>query len=219
MSQLGNQRTLYAEPFLSLVISPLVGSLKKVVSIAIDALGKIDILVNNAGRRHAGTILETPLAEVREVFELNTFSVMAMTAAVARNMAQQDGGSIINILSRLAYSGVPTLSTYSASKGALDSYTRSAAVELAPHNIRVNAVAPGMAKTPLIEDWLADQPNPSKALADTVSEVPLGRLASPADVASAVAYLASPEVAYITGTSLSVDGGVSRSLAWFLWVF
>lgn len=71
----------------------------------------------------------------------------------------------------------------------------------------MNAVAPGMALTPLIEDWLADQPDPDAALAETLADIPLGRLATPDDVAAAVAYLASPEAAYVTGASIAVDGG------------
>jgi NAD(P)-dependent dehydrogenase (short-subunit alcohol dehydrogenase family) len=122
-------------------------------------------------------------------------------------MMTKNEGSIINLVSRLATVGVPTLSTYSASKGALLSYTRAAAVELAPHNIRVNAVAPGMALTPLIEDWLSDQPDPDLALAEVVEAIPLRRLASADDVAGAVSYLASRDARYITGISLPVDGG------------
>ncbi|GEK80180.1 SDR family NAD(P)-dependent oxidoreductase [Agrococcus baldri] len=180
----------------------------RIVQEVTDAFGRLDVLVNNAGRRHAGLIVDTPPEELTEVFALNAIAAMTMTAAAARAMiAQGSGGAIITMLSRLASSGVPTLTTYTASKGALAAYTKGAAVELAPHDIRVNAVAPGMALTPLIEDWLADQPDPEKALGDTLADIPLGRLATPADVAAAVAYLASPEAAYVTGASIAVDGG------------
>lgn len=184
------------------------GTPDRIVHEVTDAFGRLDVLVNNAGRRHAGLIVDTPPEELADVFALNTIAAMTMTAAAARAMiVQGDGGAIITMLSRLASSGVPTLTTYTASKGALAAYTRGAAVELAPHNIRVNAVAPGMALTPLIEDWLGDQPDPERALADTVADIPLGRLATPADVAAAVAYLASPAAAYVTGASIAVDGG------------
>ncbi|ERG64405.1 hypothetical protein L332_08080 [Agrococcus pavilionensis RW1] len=183
------------------------GAPERIVGEVVDAFGRLDVLVNNAGRRHAGLIVDNPVEELVDVFALNTIAAMAMTAAAARAMIPTGGGAIINMLSRLASSGVPTLTTYTASKGALAAYTQGAAVELAPHNIRVNAVAPGMARTPLIEDWLADQPNPDRALADTLRDIPLGRLATPEDVAAAVAYLASPEAAYVTGASIAVDGG------------
>ncbi|MCH1881941.1 glucose 1-dehydrogenase [Agrococcus sp. ARC_14] len=183
------------------------GAPDRIVGAVMDAFGRLDVLVNNAGRRHAGLIVDTPPEELAEVFALNTIAAMTMTAAAARAMIPRREGGIINMLSRLASSGVPTLSAYSASKGALAAHTRSAAVELAPHNIRVNAVAPGMARTPLIEDWLGDQADPEQALADTLGGIPLGRLATPDDVAAAVSYLASPEAAYVTGASIAVDGG------------
>lgn len=169
--------------------------------------GRLDVLVNNAGRRHAGLIVDTPAHELEAVLRDNTVSAMAMTAAAARAMSTRGGGAIINVLSRLATIGMATVTAYSASKGALLAYTRGAAIELAPHGIRVNAVAPGMTSTPLIDDWLAHQDDPDGALAEIVGDVPLGRLATPEDVAGAVAYLASERAAYLTGVSIAVDGG------------
>lgn len=184
-----------------------VGTPAAVVSEVIERFGRLDVLVNNAGRRHAGLIVDTPVSEIEEVFAVNTFAAMAMTAAAAKAMAQRGGGTVINVLSRLATVGVPTLTTYSASKGAMLAYTKAAAVELAPHGIRVNAVAPGMTSTPLIDDWLTDQDDPEAALADTIAGIPLGRLGTVDDTAAAVAYLASPGAAYLTGVSIPVDGG------------
>lgn len=181
---------------------------ERIVQDVVAHFGRLDVLVNNAGRRHAGLIVDNPVSELHDVFALNAIAPMAMTAAAARAMISQgEGGAIINMLSRLAVSGVPTLTTYTASKGALAAYTKGAAVELAPHGIRVNAVSPGMARTPLIEDWLGDQPDPDAALAETLADIPLGRLATEADVAGAVAYLASPDAVYVTGASIAVDGG------------
>lgn len=183
------------------------GAPERIVADVMDHFGRLDVLVNNAGRRHAGTIKETPLEEISAVFEVNTFAAMAMASAAAKVMATRHEGTIINMISRLATIGVATLSTYSASKGALLAYTRAAAIELAPDNIRVNAVAPGMTSTPLIDDWLSDQPDPDQALSNVVDNVPLGRLATTEDVAAAVSYLASPGARYITGISIPVDGG------------
>ena len=184
------------------------GAPERIVQEVTEQLGRLDVLVNNAGRRHAGLIVDNPVDELDDVFALNSIAPMAMTAAAARAMIRQgSGGSIINMISRLASSGVPTLTTYMASKGALAAYTKGAAVELATHDIRVNAVSPGMALTPLIEDWLGDQPDPDAALAETLADIPLGRLATPRDVAAAVSYLASPDAAYVTGASIAVDGG------------
>jgi NAD(P)-dependent dehydrogenase (short-subunit alcohol dehydrogenase family) len=103
------------------------------------------------------------------------------------------------------------MSLYGASKGALLSLTRAAAVELAPQGIRVNAVAPGMTRTPLFEAWLAAEADPEAAQRRVVGGIPQGRLAEPADVAAAIAYLASDDSAHVTGASLPVDGGYTAA--------
>lgn len=136
---------------------------------------------------------------------------MLMTQAAVPVLAAAGGGSIINISSRLAVVGMPAVSAYSASKGAVNAFTVASAVELAPLGIRVNAVAPGMTRTPLIDDWLAEQPNPAAAEREQSEKVPLGRLGSPEDVAAAVAFLAGPEAAYLTGIVLPVDGGYTAT--------
>ena len=164
--------------------------------------GTLDILVNNAALDHTGDLLATPMAEIRATFEVNTFAAIRLLQAAGDAM-KATGGSIVNVTSRLASVGVPTMAVYSASKGAILALTRAAAIELAPFGIRVNAVAPGMTRTPLYEAWVARQPVPP----DPAAQVPLGRLAVPEDVASAVAYLASDDAGYVTGASIPVDGG------------
>ncbi len=99
------------------------------------------------------------------------------------------------------------MAIYSATKGALASLTTAAAVELAPRDIRVNAIAPGMTRTPLYDAWLEQQDNPAETERLVTAAIPLGRLAHPDDIAAAVSFLASDEAAYITGASLPVDGG------------
>ena len=172
------------------------------------ATGRLDVLVNNAAIDHTGPLLDTPQAEVRATFETNTFATIACLQAAGRVLrAQGTGGAIINVTSRLASIGVPTMGIYSASKGAILALTTAAAVELAPLGIRVNAVAPGMTNTPLFADWIAEQDDPDETARRVASAIPLQRIAEPADVAAAVSYLASPDAAYITGVSLPVDGG------------
>lgn len=170
--------------------------------------GRLDVLVNNAAIDHTGPLLEVPEEEVRTTFETNSLAAIACLQAAGRAMrAGGRGGVIINVTSRLASIGVPTMAVYSASKGALLAMTKAAAVELAPYDIRVNAVAPGMARTPLYEEWLAGQPHPEETQRQVAETIPLKRIAEPADVAAAVSYLASPAAAYVTGVSLPVDGG------------
>lgn len=175
---------------------------------AVNIGGRLDVLVNNAGLDLVGPILDVPEDELRSNFETNVFGTIRALQAAGRVMRDQgDGGAIINITSRLALIGVPTMSLYGAGKGAIQSLTTAAAVELAPLNIRVNAVAPGMARTPLYETWLASQDDPEATERDVAGKIPLGRIALPEDVAAAVSYLASPGAAYVTGTTIPVEGG------------
>ena len=133
---------------------------------------------------------------------------MNLLIAAARVMKSQgEGGSIINSTSRLASIGVSTMGIYSASKGAMLAFTRASAIDLAPFNIRVNAVAPGMTRTPLYDEWIETLDNPEQHAAAVASAIPLGRIAEPQDVAAVVAFLASPEASYLTGTSIPVEGG------------
>lgn len=171
--------------------------------------GRLDVLVNNAAIDHTGDLLTTPMAEIRALFELNALAAIAMLQAAGAAM-QARGGSIVNVTSRLASVGVPTMALYSATKGALLALTRAAAVELAPA-VRVNAVAPGMTRTPLFAAWLSGQDDPARTERETVARVPQQRLAAPEDVAAAIAYLASDDAAHVTGASLPVDGGYTAA--------
>ena len=177
-----------------------------VVAVAVAAFGTLDVLVNNAALDHTGDLVTTPMTEIRATFEVNTFAAIRMLQVAAHAMLG-GGGSIVNVTSRLATIGVPTMGIYSASKGAIRALTRAAAVELAPHDIRVNDVAPGMTLTPLYDAWLTQQSDPAQTASDVASQIPLGRLASPEDVASAVLYLASDDSRYVTGSTIPVDGG------------
>ncbi|WP_396903859.1 SDR family NAD(P)-dependent oxidoreductase [Mycolicibacterium phlei] len=184
------------------------GACDRLVAAAIERFGRLDVLVNNAAIDHTGPLLAVPAAEIRTTLETNTVAAVLLLQAAARAMVDAGrGGAIINVTSRLASAGVPTMGIYSASKGALLSLTRTAAIELAEHNVRVNAVAPGLTRTPLYEEWMAGLPDPEEVARAQAEAIPLGRIAEPADVAAAVSFLASPGAAYITGVSLPVDGG------------
>lgn len=184
------------------------GAADAFITEAVRVAGRLDVLVNNAAIDHTGPLLDTPQEEIRATFETNTFASIACLQAAGKVLRDQGtGGAIINVTSRLASIGVPTMGIYSASKGAILALTTAAAVELAPLGIRVNAVAPGMTNTPLYADWVAEQDDPDETVRRVASAIPLQRIAEPADVAAAVSYLASPGASYITGVSLPVDGG------------
>jgi NAD(P)-dependent dehydrogenase (short-subunit alcohol dehydrogenase family) len=180
----------------------------RVVAAALERHGQLDVLVNNAAIDHTGDVLDTPIEEVRALFDVNVFGAIQMFQAAGRAMRGR-GGVIVNVSSRLASIGVPTMAMYSAAKGALLSLTRAAAVELAPAGIRVNAVAPGMTRTPLFEAWA--EAEGEAVVARALAGIPQGRFGTPEEVAAAIAFLASDEAAHITGVSLAVDGGYTAA--------
>ncbi|GAA3697325.1 SDR family oxidoreductase [Arthrobacter ginkgonis] len=168
--------------------------------------GPIDVLVNNAGLLSLhGALMELPVADYESILRVNVLGTYAVTQAVARHMAETgNGGAVVNVSSIGARQPTPGMGGYESSKAAVDAMTRWAAVELAPHGIRVNAVSPGPVLTPMLAEGM---PEGSEARAAWESRIPLGSLAATADVAAAVAFLASDGAGHITGTCLPVDGG------------
>ena len=185
-------------------------SANRVVAAALEAFGRLDVLVNNAALDLAAPLLETAPEDVRRIFAINALAPLWMIQAAGEALAER-GGAVVNVTSRLAHIGVPEMAVYGASKGALRALTRGAAVELAPRGVRVNAVAPGMTETPLLAEWLADSPDPERLRAEVVERIPLGRLATPDDIASAILFLASDAAGHITGVTLPVDGGYTAA--------
>ncbi len=174
---------------------------RRALNEARDALGdKIDVLVNNAGIENTGPMIDAATGEeLNSIFAINTFAVFH--GLKYGQLVLNDGGSIINTASIAAQMGIPGYSQYSASKAAVISLTRSAAVELAPRGIRVNAVCPGSVFTPMLP-----QDHPEVPL--TTRMCPLGRVGTTDDMVGAYHFLASAESRYISGQALAVDGGM-----------
>lgn len=166
----------------------------------------IDVLVNNAGvvfNKKIGMIVRE---ETELMFRVNVIAVIELVQLVSRLMARTGGGSIVNIASVTAVLGSPGQSAYSATKGAIIAFTKSAAKELAAQGIRVNAVAPGIVKT----ERFAELYEASGEKIDArIQRIALGRLGTPADVANACSFLASDRASYISGQVLGVDGCAS----------
>lgn len=184
------------------------GDVDRTVEDALRLFGRIDILVNNAGSSHAKGGFETVTEqEFDRVFAVNLKSIFHYANAVVPVMREQGGGVILNVGSTAGNRPRPGLAWYNASKGAVHNLTKTLALELAPDNIRVCALAPVATETPLLATFMGEDTPERRAEMSRI--IPLGRLGQPADVASAALYLASDEASFITGLVLDIDGGRS----------
>ena len=163
-------------------------------------LGKIDVLVNNAGIAKQLMFQDITDEYLKRIFEVNVFGAVYCSQAVLSNMLHNKKGSIINISSIWGLRGASCEVAYSSTKSALIGLTRSLAKELAPSNIRVNCVAPGVIDTDMLK------PLGEETIAEVRDEIPMGRLGSPQDIAEAVFYFASDISSYATGQVLTLDG-------------
>ena len=174
--------------------------IKKVIDAVIAKYGKIDILVNNAGISASKSIDDTSSEDFSKIIDLNLNAVFNMTKAVVPYMKEKGEGVILNTSSMVSIYGQPSGVGYPASKFAVNGFTKSLARELAPFNIRVNAVAPGITNTDMVANL------PKEIIAPLIKTIPLGRIGEPRDIANAFLFLASDMASYITGEILSVDG-------------
>lgn len=162
---------------------------------------RVDILVNNAASFPGALTVEQDVESFQTTFDTNVRGAYFLVAAVVPGMIARGGGSIVNVTSMVAFKGVPGASTYSASKAAQESLTRTWAAEFGPHGVRVNSVAPGPTAT---EGVYAEWGDTNDELGRSL---PLGRTAHPAEIAEAVLFLASPRASFVTGSTLHADGG------------
>jgi glucose 1-dehydrogenase len=175
---------------------------------AVAAFGKLDILVNNAGIEKKVAFVDYPLSEWQKILAVNLTGPFLCSQAAAKQMIQQGkGGRIINISSIHEDLPMPTNAPYCASKGGLRMLMRTAAVELAPHQITVNNIGPGAIYTPIDLDVESD----AKLNDQILAEIPLRRWGKPEEVAQLAVYLASDDAAYVTGSTHFIDGGMLRN--------
>lgn len=166
--------------------------------------GPVEILVNNAGIAIPNDFLDTTLEDFRKVIDVNLTGSFLALQRTARTMVERGiEGAIVNMSSINAQVAIPSIPAYCASKGGVMQLTRAAALALAPHNIRVNAVGPGSIDTEMVA---AVNANP-EAMARVMSRTPLGRLGTAREIADVVAFLASDKASYVTGETIYVDGG------------
>ncbi|WP_420342247.1 glucose 1-dehydrogenase [Paenirhodobacter sp.] len=173
----------------------------------VEHFGAPGIFVNNAGWTHRNKpMLEVTEEEFDRVYAINVKSIYHISNIIVPLMRQQGGGAIVNIGSVAGIRPRPGLTWYNSTKGAVNILSQSMAVELAPDNIRVNAICPVMGETGLLESFMGVPDTPENR-ARFVATIPLGRMSRPADIARATLYLASDDAEFITGVLLPVDGG------------
>jgi NAD(P)-dependent dehydrogenase (short-subunit alcohol dehydrogenase family) len=180
---------------------------ERIVASAVEALGGIDVLICNAGIPSRSPILDLTEEEFDRVLGVNLKGMFTLIKATAPLMVEQGGGTIVTVGSELSFVADPETPAYNASKGAVVMFTKSIALDLIRHGIRVNAMCPGTTWTPLIEQELDTSPDPAALQADLDSWGPIGRVARPEEQARGILFLASDESSYAVGTTLVVDGG------------
>jgi 3-oxoacyl-[acyl-carrier protein] reductase len=174
-----------------------------VIDTAIEAFGEVDVVVNNAGIYSHGSLADLSASDWDHTFAVNVRAPFLIAQAALPHLVAAGHGAVVNIASTNGLMSEPGFAHYNASKAALISLTETMAVEWAPHNIRVNAIAPGWIRTPLSDPWLNDL-----TPAQLNSLFPMGRVGSADEVASLAAYLSSDKCGYLTGATIRVDGGM-----------
>ncbi|MEP6872761.1 MAG: glucose 1-dehydrogenase [Burkholderiales bacterium] len=180
-------------------------SVAAAVRVVLERFGRVDVLVNNAGiGDQAGATIDQTVEAFDRVLGVHLRGTFLMSREVAPGMLAQGGGAIVNIASIAAAAGVPMRNAYGAAKAGIAAMTRSMACEWASRGLRVNAVAPGYVRTALVDELARKGALNTKAIDE---RTPMGRMGRPDEIAKVIAFLASDDASYITGTVLNVDGG------------
>jgi NAD(P)-dependent dehydrogenase (short-subunit alcohol dehydrogenase family) len=181
------------------------------VAAAFAQLDRVDVLVNSAGVAHVGNITGTPIEDFDRVYGVNVKGVYLTMQAALPKMEKVGGGVILNLASIASKVGIADRFAYSMSKGAVLTMTLSVAKDFVSKNIRANCVCPGRIHTPFVDGFLAKNypDNRDEMFAKLSQFQPIGRMGTPAEVASLIAFLCSDEAAFITGSAYDIDGGVT----------
>jgi NAD(P)-dependent dehydrogenase (short-subunit alcohol dehydrogenase family)/uncharacterized protein GlcG (DUF336 family) len=182
-------------------------SVKAMLQQTLSTYGKVDILVNNAGIGVLEDLVDLSMDNYDAVMDVNVRGVLLCMKYAARPMIEAGTGSIINMASFNAFVGLQRFALYCASKAAVVNLSRQTALDLGPRGIRVNAIAPGYIDNPMMHGYCDSHENPRATLAEALRSIPLGHFGTNDDVAAAALFLASDDAAFVTGTTLVVDGG------------
>jgi NAD(P)-dependent dehydrogenase (short-subunit alcohol dehydrogenase family) len=185
-------------------------SVKSAITAVVERFGRIDIVINNAGIGAQGDVSTNSDDEWHRVWDINVVGMARVSRAALPYLRESPSAAIVNLSSVVATAGVPQRVLYSATKGAVLAMTRAMAADHLREGIRVNAVNPGTADTPWVNGLLAKAVDPESERKALQARQPHGRLVDPAEIASAVLYLASPRSGSTTGTSIAVDGGMQE---------
>ncbi|XP_054087342.1 uncharacterized oxidoreductase TM_0325-like [Zeugodacus cucurbitae] len=179
---------------------------ERIINSTIEKFGQLDVLVNNAGIFEGGNILEIDVDQFDRVLNTNLRSVFLLTKYAAPHLVKSQG-NIVNVSSVAGTRSIYEISSYCTSKAALDQFTRCIALDLAPHNVRVNSVNPGVIVTDILKNAGLSQDKADDFFLHAKDAHPLGRVGEPNEVADAIVFLASNQSSFITGATLPIDGG------------
>ncbi|XP_018802393.1 PREDICTED: uncharacterized protein LOC108977244 [Bactrocera latifrons] len=191
---------------LLLITADVTVDAERIINSTIDKFGQLDVLVNNAGYGEGGSILDINVDQYDKIFDTNVRAVFLLTKYAAPHLIKTQG-NIVNVSSVAGLRSFSDLSVYCTSKAALDQFTRCIALDLAPKNVRVNAVNPGLIVTKFYQGFGISEADYAKYLEHSKSTHALGRVGQPKEVADVIIFLASDSSSFITGATLPIDGG------------